>query len=552
MKKNLTILIFILPVLAFSQKYYWDFATSGSSCPDMIRVYNFTTDDHTNLITSPIDMATDHEGNAYVIGNYYTTNINRTYSLKQYAPNSKSIELKHEIANINGLSLYLYKINKNGEIVWANTLSSSTLALATFNSKTSLAVNPYSEQVYITTHFTSTMYMNGYDIIDLYPKALPYNPSRMMLCFNADGTYDTVLLSAGVLEKPLFSGATSGVVKVSRPIGDIYGTDSISLYQLNCIENKLGAYVYFKPYDLIGYDENKQRYISDRLAEYDLNLNKVVNDRFNHQYTVTNKIINYFKAKDGSIYLTYFKENPNSNNNESKHYLIKIDKNLSLKWVFQDFSSTLRVAKDTNDNIFILVMPVYSNQYKGGKGAYKSYPKSVDNPSSTNIFQLDTNSGEIKNLVLTPTNYINQFFTENLFQIDQSNNIWMASGFINEMEIGNYLLSAECSNNYLPYFHFVGRASTNWKQDRKNLSINDLSNNTFQVYPNPVNDKLKINNFNFNEAEEIEIYNAIGIKQPIEANKDANEIDVSFLKNGIYFLKITTKYFTQTYKIIKQ
>jgi hypothetical protein len=535
MKKNLTFLIFLLPVLAFSQKYYWDFATSGSSCPDIVRNYYFTNDDHANLITSPIEMATDNEGNAYVIGNYYTTNINRTYSLKQYAPTFKNIELKHEISNINEISLYLYKINKNGEIVWANTLSSGTLALATYNSNTSLAVNPYSGQVYISTHFTSTMYMNGYDIIDLYPIALPYNPSRMMLCFNSDGTYDTVLLSAGVLEKPLFSSASSGVIKVSRPIGDIYGTDSISLYQLNCTSNTLGNYIYFKNSRFIGFDEEKQRYITDDLSEYDINLNKVVNNNFYYQIGVTaSKIINYIKAKDGSIYLTYFKENPSSINNEFKYYLIKIDKNLSLKWIVNDGS---RVAKDTNDNIFVA-----SNQQT----------TNTNNPAHINVWQLDTNTGELVDVVLTPTNYLNQYFTDMLFKIDKTNKLWLASGFINEMEIGNHLLTGDCPDNNMPYFHFVGRASTNWKQDRKNLNVNNLSNNTFQIYPNPVSDKLKINYFNFNEVEEIEIYNAIGLKQPIEANKDSNEIDVSILKNGIYFLKITTKNNTQTYKIIKQ
>ncbi|MDP2176745.1 MAG: T9SS type A sorting domain-containing protein [Bacteroidota bacterium] len=555
MKKNLLIFIFILPVLAYSQKYYWEFATSGSSCPDMTRTYFFGNDDHTNLITAPIDMATDNEGNAYVIGNYYTSNINKTYSLKQYAPTNKNIELKHEIANTASTSIYLYKINKLGEIVWANTLSSGpTFNLATYNSNTTLAVNPYSGKVYITTHFIYAMYMNN-DIIDLYPKAMTHSPKRMMLCFNSDGTYDTVVLSPGVLEKPLFSSATSGVVKVSRPIGDVYGTDSISLYQLNCFDNTLGNYIYFKHSRFIGFDEEKQRYITDELAEYDINLNKVVDKNFYYQIAVTaSKIINYFKAKDGSIYLAYFKENPNTNNYESKYYLIKIDKNLNLKWTFQDLSSTLRVAKDTNDNIFILTMPAFSNQYKvSSSSSYRPYPyPKINNPSSTNIYQLDTITGDIVDIVLIPTNYINQFFTENLLEIDKTNKLWMASGFVIEMEIGNHLLTADCPGNNMPYFHFVGCASKNWKQDRKNLNINDVTNNAFQVYPNPVNDKLKINNYDLIDAAQIEIYNAIGIKQQIEINRDSNEIDVSNLKTGIYFLKIKSNNHTQTYEIIKQ
>ncbi len=538
MKKIFTLLLFLLPALAFSQKYYWDFATSGSSCSDVVRNYNFTPDNESDLVTSPIEMATDNEGNAYVLGNYYTTNINKTYRLKQYAPNAKNIDLKHEIAYTSPVSLYLYKISKDGEILWANTLSSGpSFTLATSNSATSLSVNPYSGQVYITTHFVSTLYMNGYDIIDLYPKALPKTPRRMMLCFNSDGTYNNVLLSAEYFEKPLFSSATSGIIRAARQGNDVYGTDSTSLYQFNGTNNTLGNYIYFKHSKMIAFDEEKQRFISDNLSEYDLNLNKVVDKNFYYQIGVSaSTIINYFKAKDGSKYLTYFKENPSSINNESKYYLIKIDNNLSLKWVFQDRSSTLRVAKDTNDNIFILVMPVFYNQYKDGKGADKSYPNLVENPSPTNIFQLDTSTGEIANIALTPTNYINQFFTENFLQIDKTNKLWMASGFINEMEIGNYLLTEDCSNNYMPYFHFVGRASTNWKQDRKNLNVNDLSNNTFQVYPNPVSDKLKINNFNFNEAEEIEIYNAIGIKQTYDISLESNEIDVSNLKTGVYFI----------------
>jgi hypothetical protein len=534
MKRDIVFIIAFLPIMAFSQKYYWDFATSGSSCPDMIKTYYPINDDATNLITSPIDMATDNEGNAYVIGNYYSTNVNKTYSLKQYAPTNKNIDIKHDIAYTARTSIYLYKINKLGEIVWSNTLSSGpTFDLATYNSNTTLAVNPYSGKVYITTHFIYAMYMNN-DIIDLYPKAMMNSPKRMMLCFNADGTYDTVILSAGVLEKPLFSSASSGVVKVSRPVNDGYGTDSISLYQLNCIDNTLGNYIYFKHSIFIGFDEEKQRYITDNLSEYDLNLNKVVDKNFYYQIGVTaSKIINYIKAKEGSIYLTYFKENPSSIN-EFKYYLIKIDKNLSLKWIVNDGS---RVAIDTNDNIFVA-----SNQRT----------TNFSNPSHINVWQLNTSTGELVDVVLTPTNYIQQYFTEMLFKIDKTNKLWLASGFINEMEIGNHLLTAECPNNYLPYFHFVGCASTNWKQDRKNLNVNEATTNTIKLYPNPVNNILKIENFNLNEVEYIEIYNLIGMKQPIEINPDVNEIDVTNLLSGIYFLKISYNNHTQTFKIIKQ
>ncbi len=551
MKTRLFILLFLTINTVNAQKYYWDFAVSTSNCPNSAPVYYTPIDIYTNLCAVPIDMALDVEGNMYVLGNYLISEYDRNLSINQFSPSKKTINLKHEISNISATAIYLYKINKFGEVVWANTLSSGPNDnLIRFNSNVKLSVNPYSGQVYIVTHFTPGMFMNAYDIIDLYPKALPRTPQRMMLCFNANGSFDKVILSPGILEKPYFSSATSGAFQMSRFAYN--GFDSISLYHLNCTDNTLDNYISFQYYYLIGFDQLKQRYITDRFAELDTNLNTVVFDRYSHQYTPTNIITNYLRTKDGSIYLEYLKENPNSNNNETKYYLVKMDKSLKLKWRFQDFTGSAKIAKDTNDNVFLFANTTFSRKYGLiSSGSLIDYP--APNPSNfthLNIYKLDTSNGQVLDIVLSPTNYYQPGYLDNVIKIDNENQIWISSGFIDEMEIGNFTLNSNCGSKNLPIQHFVAKAGFNWQSNRKNLSIDELNNSDIlSVHPNPscntinINTALEIQDFN------IEIIDMFGKKH--SPNCIESTIDISNLSSGLYTLLLSNHQNTYTCQFIK-
>ena len=69
----------------------------------------------------------------------------------------------------------------------------------------------------------------------------------------------------------------------------------------------------------------------------------------------------------------------------------------------------------------------------------------------------------------------------------------------------------------------------------------ELAENNFNIYPNPVNDKLYI--ATETEAEEVVVYDVYGRIQNLrnsETQKLGNSIDVSNLNSGVYFLKVVT------------
>ncbi|MCB6062560.1 T9SS type A sorting domain-containing protein [Flavobacterium psychrophilum] len=82
------------------------------------------------------------------------------------------------------------------------------------------------------------------------------------------------------------------------------------------------------------------------------------------------------------------------------------------------------------------------------------------------------------------------------------------------------------------------------------LSTNDfeLSNNNLYIYPNPVIDKFKINTTNNIYA--IKLFDILG-KEISAVNLSNNEINISFLNKGIYFLKIEFLNSTKTIRLVK-
>ena len=71
----------------------------------------------------------------------------------------------------------------------------------------------------------------------------------------------------------------------------------------------------------------------------------------------------------------------------------------------------------------------------------------------------------------------------------------------------------------------------------KNQQLNDIL-----IYPNPATNQLSIINYQLS-IEEIEIYDVVGKKifSQISNLKSQISIDISHLKNGIYFIKAKTE-----------
>ncbi|NOZ36129.1 MAG: Omp28-related outer membrane protein [Chlorobi bacterium] len=80
------------------------------------------------------------------------------------------------------------------------------------------------------------------------------------------------------------------------------------------------------------------------------------------------------------------------------------------------------------------------------------------------------------------------------------------------------------------------------------LSVKDIDENNFSVYPNPTTDIIKISNIG---SADMKIYDLIGNLVLAQKNiSNGQNINVSNLKNGTYFIKLTTENNVRTEKFI--
>lgn len=83
------------------------------------------------------------------------------------------------------------------------------------------------------------------------------------------------------------------------------------------------------------------------------------------------------------------------------------------------------------------------------------------------------------------------------------------------------------------------------------LGLNEITTEVLiTIYPNPVSEKLHIKTFN-HDLKRLALYSVNGQKV-LEQNEAQNNIDVSNLPSGVYFLQIETTQGSTTKKIIKQ
>ena len=63
---------------------------------------------------------------------------------------------------------------------------------------------------------------------------------------------------------------------------------------------------------------------------------------------------------------------------------------------------------------------------------------------------------------------------------------------------------------------------------------------SFNIYPNPVNDKLYIETLTQTQTQTVEIYDVYGRRQSMVNGQQSTVIDVSDLNSGVYFVKVVT------------
>jgi len=74
--------------------------------------------------------------------------------------------------------------------------------------------------------------------------------------------------------------------------------------------------------------------------------------------------------------------------------------------------------------------------------------------------------------------------------------------------------------------------------------------NAISIYPNPTMGKLRITNSKL-RIKDIQIFNVTGNKIPLSVEKAGDEIDISHLPAGTYFVQVTTEKGIVTKKVVK-
>ena len=120
--------------------------------------------------------------------------------------------------------------------------------------------------------------------------------------------------------------------------------------------------------------------------------------------------------------------------------------------------------------------------------------------------------------------------------------------FSNNADNLHYVLADDIKKvNIEKYFIFsnnavLGNFQNPIQLSSKALSIENISINRFNLYPNPFKDELKIDFSNENVTiEKVEIFNTLGIliaKKYLKSTQKTT-IDTRFFANGFYFIKIT-------------
>ena len=128
---------------------------------------------------------------------------------------------------------------------------------------------------------------------------------------------------------------------------------------------------------------------------------------------------------------------------------------------------------------------------------------------------------------------------------------------LDKIEAGNYLIQPIVSG--IPHSTLNLTVSTdnsvvNIDLSTLTTSVKEQFNNKvlFSIYPNPFTDKININNGTQSKLNAISILNLQGQIVYKSENLDLNDIELSELKTGLYFITITdTNGLTETIKVLK-
>ena len=122
------------------------------------------------------------------------------------------------------------------------------------------------------------------------------------------------------------------------------------------------------------------------------------------------------------------------------------------------------------------------------------------------------------------------------------------SGYLKLVDVSNANIIASTAVSNDNYFYELQVDNFSFAREAYNLSAtNQSGENNLMIYPNPTSSYIYIN---YNDELEVIIFDLLG--KEINRGLFKDKIDVSYLKKGVYFLKILDGLNTSSYKIIKE
>lgn len=198
---------------------------------------------------------------------------------------------------------------------------------------------------------------------------------------------------------------------------------------------------------------------------------------------------------------------------------IDLSNNINLEQLFLNGNSLNSI--DLSHNINLKILELYNMVQYGGPGISE-----LDLSANFNLQEVGVGNSNLSFLNIKNGNNIN------IEDLDARMNPLLSC------------IQVDDENYIYPECIFAGDHMDGWcieiytilKEDcLLNIDIIDIQQSA--IYPNPARDILKINsNYDLKRAQ---IFNTLGQKVFSEENLNTNEINVSFLSKGVYFLKLT-------------
>jgi len=172
------------------------------------------------------------------------------------------------------------------------------------------------------------------------------------------------------------------------------------------------------------------------------------------------------------------------------------------------------------------------------------------------LFDFSLNIGDTENLCILPDYY--DFITQDIYVsnvLGFTTRIFEGPNMLYEGMGSNYGLFEEMfapfkkSSRYI-YSTFLDYYCRESPCDLLVSTINKPESEPLEIYPNPTSQTVFIKHVGSQQIKSILIYNTLGQKE-IQINKNLNQIDISYLDNGIYIIEIELNGGIIRQKIIK-